>query len=209
MIDFEKDPIPEENSDEDCEIIETSGWNTVDPTNQGIDSSQIKPQDIQILDEEPDVSTGVGAALKVAMSKGYLDKEQNKRLSNSKLAHLQAQNYSIEDKSYGDDGERGNRRERYLGPITSFKEKDNFKPNVKLEYIDDEGHILNSKEAFRYLSHKFHGKGPGKNKVEKRIKKGVQEQVIQLMLYKMIFNQCYKLFILNILMVFKIWFILF
>jgi len=52
---------------------------------------------------------------------------------------------------------------------------------VKLEYIDDDGHILNSKEAFRYLSHKFHGKGPGKNKVEKRIKKGVQEQLMKKM----------------------------
>lgn len=69
-------------------------------------------------------------------------------------------------------------RDRYCGPIQDFKEKETFKPNVKLEYIDDDGHILNSKEAFRYLSHKFHGKGPGKNKVEKRIKKGIQEQVI-------------------------------
>jgi len=31
---------------------------------------------------------------------------------------------------------------------------------------------------FRYLSHKFHGKGPGKNKIEKRIKKAEQEAVI-------------------------------
>lgn len=29
----------------------------------------------------------------------------------------------------------------------------------------------------RYLSHKFHGKGPGKNKVEKRMKKNEQEGV--------------------------------
>ncbi|KAJ8931891.1 hypothetical protein NQ314_015160 [Rhamnusium bicolor] len=157
LIDFEKETVQEENSDDDCEIIETTGWNSVDPTNQGIDSTQIVPQEVQILDEEPDVSTGVGAALKLAMSKGYLDKEQNNRPSNSRLAHLQAKHYSIEDKAYGDDGDRQNRRERYAGPITDFKEKDSFKPNVKLEYIDDEGHILNSKEAFRYLSHKFHG----------------------------------------------------
>lgn len=52
-----------------------------------------------------------------------------------------------------------------------------FKPNVKLEYIDDDGHVLNAKEAFRYLSHKFHGKGPGKNKVEKRLKKSQQDVV--------------------------------
>ncbi|XP_074029658.1 U4/U6.U5 tri-snRNP-associated protein 1 [Leptinotarsa decemlineata] len=184
MEDYEKDTImAEENSDDDCEIIEpTNGWNSVDPSNQGIDSSQINPQDVQILDEEPDVSTGVGAALKLAMSKGYLDKEQNNRPSNSRFAHLQAKHYSIEDKSYGEDGgDRQNRRERYAGPITEFREKESFKPNVKLEYIDDDGHILSSKEAFRYLSHKFHGKGPSKNKIEKRIKKGVQEQLMKKM----------------------------
>lgn len=183
-MDYEND-MKDENSDDEVQIIEPTGWNSVDP-NQTMMSANIAPQEVQILDEEPDVSTGVGAALKLAMSKGYLDKEQNNRPSNSRLAHLQAQHYSIEDKTYGDDGgDRGGggggRRERYSGPITDFKEKDGFKPNVKLEYIDDEGHILNSKEAFRYLSHKFHGKGPGKNKIEKRIKKSVQEQLMKKM----------------------------
>lgn len=95
IIDFDKDVVPEENSDDDCEIIEQTGWNFVDPTNQSIDSTQIIAPQTQILDEEPDVSTGVGAALKLAMSKGYLDKEQKNRPSNSRLAHLQAQHYSI------------------------------------------------------------------------------------------------------------------
>lgn len=58
-----------------------------------------------------------------------------------------------------------------------FREKETFKPNVKLEYIDDNGRVLNAKEAFRYLSHKFHGKGPGKNKIEKRLKKMEQDGV--------------------------------
>ncbi|XP_045473906.1 U4/U6.U5 tri-snRNP-associated protein 1 isoform X2 [Harmonia axyridis] len=171
-----------EDSDEDVEIIETTGWNSVDP-NEAVRVTEDKPQEVQILDEEPDVSKGMGAALKVAMSKGYLEKEINNRPSNSRLAHLQAQHYSIEDKVYGEDNERGGGRrgDRYAGPIQDFKEKDGFKPNVKLEYIDDDGRILNSKEAFRYLSHKFHGKGPGKNKVEKRIKKNVQEQLMKKM----------------------------
>lgn len=52
-----------------------------------------------------------------------------------------------------------------------------YRPIVKLEYIDDNGRMLNEKEAFRYLSHKFHGKGPGKNKIEKRLKKNEQDGV--------------------------------
>ena len=41
------------------------------------------------------------------------------------------------------------RRERYAGPTSEFKDKEGYKPNVKLDYIDDEGHVLNAKEAFR------------------------------------------------------------
>lgn len=63
------------------------------------------------------------------------------------------------------------------GPLSEFREKAGFRPNIKLEYVDDDGRPLCPKEAFRYLSHKFHGKGPGKNKQEKRIKKAVQEGV--------------------------------
>lgn len=176
LLDFEKDLKQEDEMEEDEEREDMGGWNSVDP-NAKTEPPVIVDAEVPILDEEPDVSAGVGAALKLAMSKGYLEREQNNRPSNSRLAHLQAKHYSIEDKSYGEEGDRVNRRERYSGPIQDFKEKDGFKPNVKLEYIDDEGHVLNSKEAFRYLSHKFHGKGPGKNKIEKRIKKGVQEGV--------------------------------
>lgn len=176
MLDFEKEIKHDDEIEGEEEKEEQGGWNSVDP-NAKTAPPIIADVEVPILDEEPDVSVGVGAALKLAMSKGYLEKEQNNRPSNSRLAHLQAKHYSIEDKSYGDEGDRVNRRERYAGPISDFKEKDSFKPNVKLEYIDDEGHVLNSKEAFRYLSHKFHGKGPGKNKIEKRIKKSVQEGV--------------------------------
>lgn len=76
------------------------------------------------------------------------------------------------------DDDKFSRRDRFhAGPINDFKEKDNYKPNVKLEYIDDNGRLLSEKEAFRYLSHKFHGKGPGKNKIEKRMRKSEQDGV--------------------------------
>ncbi len=39
---------------------------------------------------------------------------------------------------------------------------------IKLEYRDSEGRLMTPKEAFRYICHTFHGKQPGKNKLEKR-----------------------------------------
>lgn len=51
-----------------------------------------------ILDDEPDVGSGVAGALRLAMSKGYLEKEESNKPSNSRMAYLQAKNYSIDDK---------------------------------------------------------------------------------------------------------------
>ncbi|CAA7394074.1 unnamed protein product [Spirodela intermedia] len=41
---------------------------------------------------------------------------------------------------------------------------------IRIERLDEFGRIMTPKEAFRMLSHKFHGKGPGKAKLEKRMK---------------------------------------
>lgn len=55
-------------------------------------------QDKAILDDEPDLGSGVAGALRLAMSKGYLEKEESNKPSNSRMAYLQAKNYSIDDK---------------------------------------------------------------------------------------------------------------
>lgn len=138
-----------------------------------------------ILEEEPDVSVGVASALQLAYQKGYLEREAKKSASAPvKSSELMAKGYSIEEK-FRDDDRRGYRGDRggYSGnsSISEFKEKANYKPDVKLEYVDDNGRLLNQKEAFRVLSHKFHGKGPGKNKIDKRMKKLEQESKLRQM----------------------------
>ncbi|KAI1863993.1 uncharacterized protein JN550_009272 [Neoarthrinium moseri] len=46
-----------------------------------------------------------------------------------------------------------------------------YKPNVQLKYVDEHGRSLDQKDAFRALSHQFHGKGSSKGKLDKRLKK--------------------------------------
>lgn len=46
-----------------------------------------------------------------------------------------------------------------------------YKPDVQLKYVDEFGRLMNQKEAFKHLSHQFHGKGSGKQKTEKHLKK--------------------------------------
>ncbi|CAH1646858.1 unnamed protein product [Spodoptera littoralis] len=177
IMDFER-----EDMEVEAEADSTAGaWSRVDVDNE-------KPADLAAgshvgLEAEPRLGAGVWGALQLALSKGYLERAGAAPQPASAAKHLlTARHYSIEDKTYGEDDKYG-RRERggHSGPLQDFREKNNFRPNIKLEYVDDDGRPLCPKEAFRYLSHKFHGKGPGKNKQEKRIKKAVQEGLMKKM----------------------------
>ena len=57
--------------------------------------------------------------------------------------------------------------------LETFK---NYKPDVNIVYYDEFGRALTPKEAWKALSHKFHGKGSGKMKTEKRLKKIAEER---------------------------------
>ncbi|XP_075974357.1 U4/U6.U5 tri-snRNP-associated protein 1 [Anticarsia gemmatalis] len=179
IMDFEREDMDVEP---EVEVPDAgSAWSRVDVNNE-------KPADLAAgscvgLEAEPSLGAGVWGALQLALSKGYLERAGNAPAPPSAHRHLlTARHYSIEDKTYGEDDKYG-RRERggHSGPLQEFREKTTFRPNIKLEYVDDDGRPLCPKEAFRYLSHKFHGKGPGKNKQEKRIKKAVQEGLMKKM----------------------------
>ena len=51
-----------------------------------------------------------------------------------------------------------------------------YKPDVNIVYHDEFGRELTKKEAWKALSHKFHGKGSGRMKTEKRLKKIEEEK---------------------------------
>ena len=57
--------------------------------------------------------------------------------------------------------------------MDAFKD---YKPDVNVVYHDEFGRTLTQKEAWKALSHKFHGKGSGKMKTEKRLKKIADEK---------------------------------
>ncbi|KAL3714460.1 hypothetical protein ACJRO7_006387 [Eucalyptus globulus] len=52
---------------------------------------------------------------------------------------------------------------------------DDGQKEIRIERKDEFGQILTPKEAFQLLSRKFHGKGPGKMKQEKRMKQYQEE----------------------------------
>lgn len=180
LMDFDKDKEESENEHCDSEGEENIGWSMVnldeEKTHQDYSASSTT-----ILDEEPIVNRGLAAALQLCQNKGLLETVVQKvarvKAPNNKV--LPSANYCIEDKMAIDD--KYSRREEYRGFTQDFKEKDGYKPDVKIEYVDETGRKLCPKEAFRQLSHRFHGKGSGKMKTEKRMKKLDEEALLKKM----------------------------
>ncbi|CAO3569717.1 unnamed protein product [Mortierella alpina] len=152
-----------------------------------------------VLVEEPLVSRGLGSTLALLKQQGVYEMgtpEQAERakiqsdrarwLAEARLREAKLQremardkardkeksrdkNYSIRDREKDREYENQRREQRLLDEREA--QMKNYKPDVKLEYIDDAGNRLNTKEAFRQMSHAFHGKTSGKMKTEKRQKK--------------------------------------
>ncbi|KAM6940646.1 U4/U6.U5 tri-snRNP-associated protein 1 [Xenentodon cancila] len=179
IMDFEQEEEKDDAGGSDSDMDENVGWSTVN-----LDEEQKQPDfataSATILDEEPIVNSGLAAALLLCKNKGLLDTQMQKvaRVKAPKAA-LPNDNYCIEDKMGFDD--KYSRREEYRGFTQEFKEKDSYKPDVKIEYVDESGRKLTPKEAFRQLSHRFHGKGSGKMKTERRMKKLDEEALLKKM----------------------------
>jgi len=95
--------------------------------------------------EEPLVGKGIATALKVLRSRGLIGKKE-----------LWGR---FKDREYTSN-------EVFLPK----KELEKFNKNkIELEYRDNKGRLLTPKEMFRQQCYIFHGKGPGKKKVEKRL----------------------------------------
>jgi len=72
--------------------------------------------------------------------------------------------------------QQNNQRSIYEAKLMDQLFREGYRPNVELRYIDEEGRSLDAKEAFKELSHQFHGKGSGKGKTDKRLKKLAEEK---------------------------------
>ncbi|XP_061300365.1 U4/U6.U5 tri-snRNP-associated protein 1 [Pezoporus flaviventris] len=170
-------PSPPEAPDSEGE--ENMGWSSVNLAEER-QQQDFSASSTTILDEEPIVNRGLAAALLLCQNKGLLE------TTVQKVARVKAPNkslpsavYCIEDKMAIDD--KYSRREEYRGFTQDFKEKEGYRPDVKIEYVDETGRKLTPKEAFRQLSHRFHGKGSGKMKTERRMKKLDEEALLKKM----------------------------
>lgn len=153
--------------------------------------------------EEKAIGTGVGAALQLLRERNLLAQSGAGDL-NEKFRHQQ--NFLAEKKrkilEIEQDARNQRERDRANGKLERMSIKDRedyarqqnnyrdqqtsrqmaelfnkgYKPNVELKYTDEHGRSLDQKEAFKHLSHQFHGKGSGKGKTDKYLKKVEDEK---------------------------------
>ncbi|KAK4507037.1 hypothetical protein PRZ48_000771 [Zasmidium cellare] len=149
-------------------------------------------------DEESMVGQGIGASLSMLRKRGLISDPASQDLSEKERQRakflagkqhlideydIKAREQREADRKSGRFDKMSNRerdamarqqneqREHYISRLLADKFNKEYKPDVKLRYNDEYGREMNQKEAFKHLSHMFHGKGSGKQKTEKRLKK--------------------------------------
>ncbi|KAJ2988573.1 hypothetical protein NUW58_g3746 [Xylaria curta] len=149
-------------------------------------------------DEEKTIGTGIGAALQLLRERRLVNDVGSGELNES-FRHQQAflaekrrrmeeleqmtRNQRERDRQGGRlDRMSVQEREQWARQQNNIRDQQasrqlnelfnkDYKPSVDLKYVDEDGRLLGQKDAFKHLSHAFHGKGSGKGKTDKRLKK--------------------------------------
>ncbi|KAH7884745.1 SART-1 family-domain-containing protein [Phlebopus sp. FC_14] len=109
---------------------------------------------------------------KVQLQRDLWLAEYRRRQAQRELERLQSRGGN-KDQATREYENRVREQQEARGNLELFK---NYKPDVNIVYYDEFGRTLTPKEAWKALSHKFHGKGSGKMKMEKRLKKIAEEK---------------------------------
>lgn len=137
------------------EIERKSGFRVVEPGSAASGSSAPRAPGVSveeqqqfqsIVPEEPLVAKGLAATLQLLNQQGGV-----------KALEL--------------DSVSGRARDKVL----EIPDVDDPAPRLRLDKYDEFGRKMTPREAFRHLSHKFHGKMPGKKKMEKKIQRYEEE----------------------------------
>ena len=155
------------------------------------------------LGEEESLDQGLGATLSLLKKRGVVKESE---MSDRNALYKARQQFLIEAQLREHDNDQKARtqreRDRQSGKLGAMSAKDreeharwqntqrehqssiqaaaafnrDYKPDVQIKYVDESGRLMNQKEAFKHLSHQFHGKGSGKQKTEKHLKKLEEEK---------------------------------
>ncbi|WFD41550.1 hypothetical protein MPSI1_000181 [Malassezia psittaci] len=169
--------------------LQTNGLHTDTPTESEWEEimadAETHADDLDANQDEQEpasvAGSGIAGALQLLRSQGILEQSSAEQREREKKqlrydAWMRAQKKAERQGTDTDTRERMNRsREKREAEEALDRFKD-YTPDVKLEYHDEFGRTLTQKEAWKRLSHVFHGNAPGHKAQEKRLRRIAEEQ---------------------------------
>ncbi|KUI55351.1 U4/U6.U5 tri-snRNP-associated protein snu66 [Cytospora mali] len=155
------------------------------------------------VEEEKYVAQGLGATLSLLKERNIIDEKENgaEKNENFRQRQLFLGEQARLIAQVDEEAKRQRERDRASGHLDRMSARDReeyarrqnadrefklssiranllkkYRFNVELKYVDEQGRHLNQKEAFKELSHQFHGKTSGKGKTDKKLSKIEQEK---------------------------------
>ncbi|KAE8873082.1 hypothetical protein PTNB73_02233 [Pyrenophora teres f. teres] len=123
------------------------------------------------LEAEKTIDQGMGATLALLKQRGLV-KESD---AGDKNALYRERQKFLADKLKAEAEAERQRKIAQSRRLADLFNKE-YTPNVELKYVDEHGRQMNQKEAFKQLSHQFHGKGSGNTKTKKYLDKVAAEK---------------------------------
>jgi U4/U6.U5 tri-snRNP-associated protein 1 len=164
-----------------------------------IDSQMAELGDMAAAQEEPEavVGNGLAGVLGLLRNQGALEKQtedqaererrqkqqdlwladHRRRAAQRELDRIAARGGN-KDQAQREYDNRQREAAEAREALEAFK---HYRPDVTIKYHDELGREMTVKEAWKSLSHKFHGKTSGRMKTEKRLRKIAEEQAAQRM----------------------------
>ncbi|KAI3623502.1 hypothetical protein CBS14141_003763 [Malassezia furfur] len=124
---------------------------------------------------------GVAGALRMLRSQGILEETSAEQREREKTqlrydAWMHAQKKADQQRGAGWAAPHDQRQREKREAEAAMERFKDYTPDVKLEYHDEFGRTLTQKEAWKRLSHVFHGNAPGHKAQEKRLRRIAEEQ---------------------------------
>uniref|UniRef100_H2ZE65 U4/U6.U5 tri-snRNP-associated protein 1 n=1 Tax=Ciona savignyi TaxID=51511 RepID=H2ZE65_CIOSA len=161
--------LDEDNSDEDD--TQMSKWSSVNPGQEV--KHTVPTQEVEVISSSWPILPKHNFFLSLETHMGNSKLSTTKKLFATIIILI---NYYFSE--YCKIQKKFEKTNQILRITVDFTEKKDYKPQISIEYVDEKGRNLSAKEAFRKLSHRFHGKGSGKMKQEKRMKKLTEQETM-------------------------------
>lgn len=151
---------------------------------QALEGVREAPTEQEEAHDEPFVNSSVAAALQAVRRQGIveqhspdlLEREIRQKQYDVWMSERKREDQERASEPHGEMRERDRRLHDKREAEYAMERFRDYNPDINIEYHDEFGRTLTQKEAWKRLSHVFHGKAPGHKAQEKRLRRIEEER---------------------------------